>query len=61
MMVVMVGRDGLAQDVRVDLDHVRSVAADGAEVAPLAAAFGAGEQFGGEERGEACGAEEDGV
>ena len=61
VMVVVVGRDGLAQDVRVHFKHVRSVAADGADVAAFSAAFGAGEEFGGEERRDAGRAEENGV
>lgn len=40
---------------------MRSIAADGADVAAFSAAFGAGEEFGGEERREAGRAEENGV
>lgn len=58
---MVVGGDGLAEDVRVHFDHVGSVAADGADVAALSAALGAGEEFGGEERGEAGCAEEYGI
>lgn len=57
----MLGRDGLPQDVRVDLGHVRPVAADGADVPPLPPPFGAGQELGREERGQGRGAQENRV
>ena len=54
----MLRGDGLGQDVRVEFDHVVAVTADGADVAAFFAAFGAGEVFGGEERGGGWGAAE---
>ena len=57
----MVRGDGVGEDVRVDLAHVGPVAADGADVAALFAALGAGEELGREERCCARGAEEEGV
>ena len=61
VVVFVLAGDGLAQDVGMDLGHVGPVAADEADVAALLAALGAGEVFGGEERGGAGRAEEDGV
>ena len=57
----MVRRDGLAQDVGMDLAHVGPVAADQAYVPSFFSAFGAGKVFGWEEGGGARRAEEDGV
>ena len=49
VMVRVLGGDGFAEDVRVDLGHVGSVGADARDVAALAAAFVGGEELGGEE------------
>lgn len=54
------GLDLYADDVRVQLDHVRGVGADGGDVAAFAAAFVGGEELGREERrGGRRGAEDD--
>lgn len=61
VVVFVVWGDGVAEDVRVDLAHVRPVAADRAYVSAFFSAFGAGEVFGWEESGGAGRAAEDGV
>lgn len=60
-MVFMLGRNGVAEDVRVELEHVRAVRADGGDVAALFAAFGGDEVLGGEKGGRGGGAKEYGV
>ena len=60
VLVLVVRRDGVAQHVRVQFDHVWFVAADAGDVAPLFAAFRVGEVAGWEERGlRGRGAEDD--
>ena len=56
-----VGGNSLAEDVRVQLEHVWAVGADHAEVAALLAALGGGKEFGGEEGGGGGRAAEDSV
>ena len=57
----MFGGDGLAEDFGVEFDHVRAIAAYGADIAAFFAAFAAGEDFRGEQGRCAGCAEEEGV
>ena len=57
----MVRCDGLAQNIRMDLTHVGTVAAYCTYVSPFLPAFGAGKVFGWEKRGGARRAEKDGI
>lgn len=57
----MLHRDGLAEDVRVQFDHVVPITAYRADISPLLPAFRRGEVFRREKGGGARGAAEDGV
>lgn len=61
VVVFVIWSDGVAQDVGMDLAHVRAVAAYCAYISPFLSAFGADEVFSWEESRGAGRAAEDGV